>query len=310
MRSLLFSVLALSALGGAAFAAACSSSNDATDTTDGGDEGGATSSSGATYNPDDSINTSGVGAGTGGATGLPCDVQQVLENYCIGCHLATTKFPLLSYDDLQKPAPSDPTKTMALRSLERMSAGEMPPKPAIPLDPDEFAAFKTWIDANMPKNNEACTTTPPAGDAGAGADSGLPSGPTVCTSNTTWKGGDEGDENMHPGGVCITCHTQRGGPNYKVAGTVYPTAHEPNDCNGVKPPVQVIITDSHGKDVPLDVNGVGNFFLRGKVSAPFKARVVSAGKIRAMKGTVTAGDCNSCHTEKGANGAPGRIVAP
>lgn len=288
-------------------AAACSSSKDDPGSADAGEEGGAASSGGVSYNPDDSINTTGVGAGTGGPTGLPCDVQQVLENYCIGCHLATTKFPLLTYDDLQKPAPSDPTKTMALRSLERMSAGEMPPKPALPLEPDEFASFKTWIDANMPKNGQACTTAPPA----AGSDAGIPAGPSVCTSNTFYKGNDEdGSDVMHPGGVCITCHTQRGGPNYKVAGTVYPTAHEPNDCNGAKPPVQVIITDAHGKDVPLDVNSVGNFFLRGKVAAPFKARVVSAGKIRAMQGTVTAGDCNSCHTEKGANGAPGRIIVP
>jgi predicted CXXCH cytochrome family protein len=29
-----------------------------------------------------------------------------------------------------------------------------------------------------------------------------------------------------------------------------------------------------------------------------------------MSGAVTAGDCNSCHTEQGANGAPGRIMAP
>ena len=31
---------------------------------------------------------------------------------------------------------------------------------------------------------------------------------------------------------------------------------------------------------------------------------------RAMVGTVTNGDCNSCHTAAGANAAPGRILAP
>jgi predicted CXXCH cytochrome family protein len=29
-----------------------------------------------------------------------------------------------------------------------------------------------------------------------------------------------------------------------------------------------------------------------------------------MNGTVNSGDCNGCHTVAGANGAPGRILAP
>jgi predicted CXXCH cytochrome family protein len=29
-----------------------------------------------------------------------------------------------------------------------------------------------------------------------------------------------------------------------------------------------------------------------------------------MVGKVTSGDCNSCHTTAGANGAPGRILVP
>ena len=31
---------------------------------------------------------------------------------------------------------------------------------------------------------------------------------------------------------------------------------------------------------------------------------------RAMLGSVTSGDCNSCHTQDGRNGAPGRVLAP
>jgi hypothetical protein len=284
--------------------AACSDSNsDATDQLDAGDEASVAPPAAT----DDGINTTGVGAGTGAATGLPCDVQQILENYCVGCHLASTKYPLLTFEDLLKPAPSDPTKTMAVRAVERLTKGEMPPKPAEVPDADEVAAFKAWVDANTPQNQEACTTKPPpAVDGGLVAGAGA----SVCTSKTLWKDGDEGSGSMRPGGACITCHAQKGGPAFKVAGTVYPTAHEPNDCNGVATPVNIVITDAKGKQITIPTNGVGNFFQRGKVQAPFKAKVVAGGKERVMNGTVSAGDCNSCHTEKGANGAPGRIMAP
>ena len=282
------------------FAAACSSAEDTPAVPDAGLEGGGP---GSTLG-DDGLNTTGVGEGTGAATGLPCDVQQLLENYCIGCHLATTKYPLLTYDDLMKPAPSDPSKTMAARSLERLTDASMPPKPAEPLDADEVAVFKAWVTAGTPKGDGACTTAPPpASDAGTGAAS-------VCTSKTTWKDGDEGDPNMHPGGACITCHTIKGGPAFKVAGTVFPTAHEPNDCNGYPQPVNVVVTDAHGKVITLPTNGVGNFYTKSKIFPPFRVKLVSGTKERAMNGTLTAGDCNSCHTEKGANGAPGRIMAP
>jgi mono/diheme cytochrome c family protein len=302
MRFLL-PVLGFALFGGAALAVACSSANDTPAVADAGVDSGAVLPS--TAKEDYGLNTTGVGAGTGADTGLPCDVQQLLENYCIGCHLATTKFPLLTYADLMKPAPSDPTKTMAKRSLERLTDSSMPPKPAEPLDADEVAVFKAWVDSGTPKGDGPCTTAPPpAVDAGADA------GPSVCTSKTTWKGGDEGDPNMHPGGACITCHTLKGGPAYKVAGTVFPTAHEPNDCNGYPQPLNIVVTDAKGKETTLQTNGVGNFFTRTKIFPPFKVKVVNGAKERAMTGTLTAGDCNSCHTEKGANGAPGRIMAP
>jgi hypothetical protein len=43
---------------------------------------------------------------------------------------------------------------------------------------------------------------------------------------------------------------------------------------------------------------------------PLEAVVSDGNKTRAMVGTVTSGDCNSCHTVNGANGARGRIVVP
>lgn len=261
---------------------------------------------------DEGINTTGTGAGTGALTGLPCDVQQLLENRCIGCHLGKSPPALLTYDDLSKPS-SDATKNLAQKSLERMKSttAPMPPAPAVAPTAEEIATFEKWVAAGTPKGS-ACT--PSVGDAGA--DSGTGGGgniyntPTVCTSKTTWNGGNSGSSRMRPGGACITCHTMRGGPAYTVAGTVYPTAHEPNDCNGVNGAVTVVVTDANGVVTSLPVNTVGNFSSRVKITPPFKVKVTNGAKERAMAGALTAGDCNSCHTVAGVNGAPGRIMAP
>lgn len=121
---------------------------------------------------------------------------------------------------------------------------------------------------------------------------------------------------MHPGVACIDCHTSsnnREAPSFTIAGTVYPTAHEPADCNGLDGTtdgVQVVITDAKGKKLTLDVNDVGNFSSVATLTMPYTAKVVSGSKERVMSASQTTGDCNSCHTESGASGAPGRIMAP
>lgn len=104
-----------------------------------------------------------------------------------------------------------------------------------------------------------------------------------------------------------------GGPNLRIAGTVYPALNEVDGCNGKGPPPQltVEVTGSDGRVFRLPVNGAGNFELGNmRPRAPFRARVTDGTKSRAMVGTVTSGDCNSCHTKDGRNGAPGRILAP
>ena len=298
----------------AAVAAACGTADTAALSPDpSGAEGGTTipgdpADTGASG---DGINTTGKGAGTGAATGLPCDVQQLLENRCIGCHLGPAPAALLTYDDLLKPS-SEPGKSLAQKSLERMknTASPMPPAPAVPPAADEIATFEQWVTAGAPKGAE-CTPAP--GDAGADAGTGggnVYNTPTVCTSKTTWNQGNQGSSRMRPGGACITCHTMRGGPAYKVAGTVYPTAHEPNDCNGVNGVVTVVVTDKNGVVTNIPVNNVGNFNSRANIVAPFHVKVTNGAKERVMAGALTAGDCNSCHTLAGVNGAPGRVMAP
>jgi hypothetical protein len=46
------------------------------------------------------------------------------------------------------------------------------------------------------------------------------------------------------------------------------------------------------------------------IATPFTAEVIYQGQSVSMTTPQTSGDCNSCHTESGANGAPGRIVVP
>jgi hypothetical protein len=136
-----------------------------------------------------------------------------------------------------------------------------------------------------------------------------PSSPSVCTSGTTWTNGNQGSPLMNPGRACIACHDGMHGPTFYVAGTVFPTEHEPDGCDGT-PSVQVVITDANGKTSTLAPNAAGNFYLTSPVALPFSAKLVAGGKERAMPVPQSDGDCNGCHTEAGAHGAPGRISAP
>jgi hypothetical protein len=116
---------------------------------------------------------------------------------------------------------------------------------------------------------------------------------------------------MHPGVACIQCHETDRGPRLTIAGTVYPTAHEPDDCDGVgSGGVEVDITDAAGNVFRIPVNAAGNFYTSEQVTTPFNAKVLAGGREIAMTAAQTSGDCNSCHTVQGANSAPGRLTAP
>jgi hypothetical protein len=165
-----------------------------------------------------------------------------------------------------------------------------------------------------------CTGIVEAPDEGSGS-----SVVAVCSSNAYWKDMDKGSELMHPGGKCKNCHDKNPtSPDYKVAGTVYATSHEPDECNGVVGVVMdggmletaIVITDRTGRTLPgIAVNSVGNFKLE-EVLMPFNVKVVSKGKENKMVMQAPHGDCNACHTqagtttEMGGPSAPGRIVVP
>lgn len=149
-------------------------------------------------------------------------------------------------------------------------------------------------------------------------DTGVPdplNAPPTCTSGTNWTGGNTESVYMNPGQACIECHARMfRAPRLTVAGTVFPSGHEPNNCNGgVGDPTSIVIeiTDSTGAVVRLSANEVGNFFSRtARITPPYRAKVLYQGRERPMVGEQTSTDCNSCHTQMGTDGAPGRIVVP
>jgi hypothetical protein len=275
--------------------------------------------------------TPGGGAGAGpdaatatGTTGtsasLPCDVKAILADHCQVCHGSTlaggAPIHLVTYADLT--GTNRNGVVYAQRALDRMrnTMAQMPPPPSSAVTANEIAAFQAWVAAGTPAGD--CAT---GGGGGGGGGGGPFDGPPVCTSGTTWTGGNSESPLMHPGVACIACHARSGdaastpaprkggAPIFRVAGTVYPTGHEPNDCNGATG-ATVEVTDATGAVTSLAINAAGNFFSSAALPAPIHVAVVANGKRRAMSGSPPVGDCNSCHTQTGANMAPGRIVLP
>ena len=256
-----------------------------------------------------------VGAADAGVAGggLPCDVQTLLVNRCDTCHGTTPAAgaprSLVTYADLTKPDPVNTAMTEAQVALARMQSATspMPPAPAAAATSSEIATLQNWINGGYPSGS--C-----GGDAGAPPVDPLNATPT-CTSNVTYGGGSDGSGSMYPGQACITCHASRGGeaPTFVIAGTLYPTGHEPNNCDGVNGTTgaRVVVTAGNGTSVTLTPNSAGNFYSSTSMSPPYTAKVVNAAGVeRVMISTASIGDCNRCHTQTGANGAPGRITLP
>jgi cytochrome c553 len=269
------------------------------------------------------------GAQLAAAEGVPCDVAKVFATACTSCHGARPSHgapsSLVTYEDLTAKSDSDPGLTAAEVSLERMKATKtvMPPDGA--LAAAEIAIVEKWIGAGMPKGSCATKsatadgggggggTTPP-GDGGGPVvgtkDGGGPPAPTVCTTGTTWAQGTPSSALMQPGKTCIACHSGTGGPSFTIAGTVYPTIHEPDACNGVAGNgMTVVLIDATGKSHTMPVNAAGNFTRVTGMPMPYKAMIVDGTKTREMKTPQTDGDCNGCHSAQG-NHSPGRIMAP
>jgi hypothetical protein len=277
-----------------------------------GCSGGTAGSSAGPGSGGSATSPSGGSATVGGASSaqdeFPCDVQSLLATKCLLCHQVEPPGLLLTSADFRKASNTDPQKTVgevALLRLQATDSTRMPPAPLDAATADELTAMKAWVQA---------------GAAAGSCDHSIPTAPdpyatpVVCTSMQTWTGGNRESPLMRPGGACISCHQAEGeGPLFAVSGTVFPSAHEPDDCNGIASALgaQVVVTEANGTVHTLAANNAGNFYLEARAFAyPYQAKVVFAGKERVMVEAQTSGDCNDCHTQDGREKAPGRIFLP
>ncbi|MFO0547231.1 MAG: c-type cytochrome domain-containing protein [Polyangiaceae bacterium] len=269
----------------------------------------ATGLMGCMNSPNSFFSDGGDGAGGDPGTSvsgdLPCDVADVLSQNCVSCHSGSTPsggVALTSRDELTAPSPTVASQTVAQRALARMQDPQNPMPPSgVPAAAD-VAAFAAWVNAGTPVGDCGSTPTPEI----------------TCTSGQTWHG-EEG-KGMNPGEACISCHAKGGGeedekgPLFGFAGTVYPTLHEPDGCIPAAADVSgavVIVTDANGQEYQAPVLSGGNFYVEEVFPTfPVYARVERNGATSSMKDPVDSGDCNTCHTATGTDGAPGRIAAP
>ncbi|MCA3012104.1 MAG: hypothetical protein INH41_06830 [Myxococcaceae bacterium] len=254
-----------------------------------------------------------VDAGASAAGDLPCDVEAVIATSCRGCHgarpVAGAPMPLVSRAHFLAPAPSSAGQSTGAMAVRRMKDAAAPMPVAGLLNPTQVAVVEAWVQAGMPPGQ--CG----AADAGAGDPF---STPVQCTSGTTWTRGNRGSPLMNPGRACLSCHARVNADKGEaetpdgIGGTVYPSAHEPDLCNGLPGGAVVVVRGANGVEFRLPVNAAGNFFMydTATLRRPFTARVEFQGRVRRMQTPQQSGDCNGCHTEAGAQGAPGRVLAP
>lgn len=248
------------------------------------------------------------GTTVGANSGLPCDVAQVVTDSCASCHGTTprggAKTSLVTIEGFQAKSDKDPSKSVGQLAVERMkdAADPMPTDKLLPAD--KVAIVETWVNAGMPRGTCENITEPPPDPF---------FDKVVACSSGSMSRVREG-VTMKPGQACNECHAQKRERVYTFAGTVYPTGHEDDLCNGVNGTtagVSIVVTDVAGATLgTIPVNSAGNFASNLRVSGAYRVKVVQNGKERAMRAMPSSGDCNSCHTKDGAEGAPGRIALP
>lgn len=241
-------------------------------------------------------------------SGLPCDVSTLLADKCMECHGAHPQKGAPSLGSYALLTAKDKSgRTYAEIAADRIRDENSPMPPDNPLPASQIAKFVKWVESGAEPGT--CDGVEDPFDV-----------PEQCTSNVQWTRRDRGSSLMHPGGACIECHDKHlDAPSFTIGGTVFPTGHEPTDCNGVdgtKTAAKVIITDANGKSLSLSVNAAGNFYTTKPVALPYRAKVIVGDQEREMDVEQKSGDCNGCHTQQGTNNqggdekAPGRIILP
>jgi hypothetical protein len=248
--------------------------------------------------------------GTVAPTGMPCDVSTLLSAKCTSCHKpGGLSVSLLTRDDMMAKARTNPALTNAEVSVKRMADQARPMPPGGTAPPADTAILQAWIGAGYPTGTCSSAVdggTPPQGDSGPTFNPY--DTPDKCSSGQTNQESQGMD--MQPGRACGACH----GPAV-MAGTIYPTAHEPNNCvgvNGTSSNAQIFIIGADAKSYgPFGIGVTGNFkFDKGTIPMPYTVRLVLGTKERVMVTKTSNGDCNLCHTLRGSQGAPGRMMLP
>jgi hypothetical protein len=150
---------------------------------------------------------------------------------------------------------------------------------------------------------------------------------STCASGLVYQG-NAGRPTMNPGLACRSCHLGQNFDNQNPAGlskpdkafffmgTAYASLREDDRCLSANVPsgAKIEILDSSGAvKATLPINEAGNFFsdsTSAGFALPYRARIVANGKTLQMATPQMDGDCNTCHTDSGRNGAPGRITWP
>lgn len=127
----------------------------------------------------------------GGALGLPCDVDDVLERNCRDCHSDPPNgapMPLVTYAHTQADS-SDPDRKVWEMMDVRVNAGTMPPAYYGELDDPDLAVLNAWFDAGAPPGD--------CGGGGSGGGGGAP--PRPCEPDMTFTAFDSapGDAGFH-----------------------------------------------------------------------------------------------------------------
>lgn len=200
-----------------------------------------------------------------------------------------------------------------------------------PLSASELALIEEWIvggaSSSICDGNTGPNPDPPVIAPGGTIDVGQPAGGfggsapsfaagTQCSTGQWWQSADDRNAgfSMHPGRACVDCHRSSGDQDallFRYAGTVMANLRDEDDCRGVPGVTVEILNANDAVIATATTNAAGNFGLMQPAFEEFRVRLTYDGRNREMLGhQASTGDCNSCHTAAGANGAPGRIVAP
>lgn len=114
-------------------------------------------------------NTKSTSSTQGAPTGLPCEVDAILQSRCQTCHATEPKagasISLVTWADLQKAGPgAHADKKVYELAHERIADVDnpMPPKPRSMLAERERATLDAWFSQGAPRVDVSCTTNGPA----------------------------------------------------------------------------------------------------------------------------------------------------